>query len=145
YCDNFSTSMVVMLRSLDIPARWGKGFNEGVELTDANGVATDVYEITNNNAHSWVEAYMPGVGWMLFEPTIGFTGSSQLEFALDIESSRPEEQELPEPPEPAELEEEDTPAPATADSGGPGIGERLAEFVSQNRIFLIIGAAVLIL
>lgn len=143
YCDNFSTSMVVMLRSLDIPARWVKGFNEGVELTDANGVATDVYEVTNNNAHSWVEAYMPGVGWMLFEPTIGFTGSSQIDFDLEIEPSNPEEQELPDPPEPPELDEEDTPAPATADSGGPGFGERLSEFLSQNRIFLFIGAAAL--
>lgn len=145
YCDNFSTSMVVMLRSLDIPARWVKGFNEGIELTDANGVATDVYQITNNNAHSWVEAYMPGVGWMLFEPTIGFTGSSQIDFDLEIESSNPEEQELPEPPEPAELEEEETPAPAAEESGGPGFGERLTDFVTQNRIFLIIGAAALIL
>src|SRR5699024_777733 len=29
YCDNFSTSMVVMLRTLDIPARWVKGFTSG--------------------------------------------------------------------------------------------------------------------
>lgn len=29
YCDNFSTSMVVMLRSLGIPARWAKGYTPG--------------------------------------------------------------------------------------------------------------------
>ena len=28
YCDNFSTAMVVLLRTLDIPARWVKGFRQ---------------------------------------------------------------------------------------------------------------------
>ncbi|WP_102693810.1 transglutaminase family protein [Rummeliibacillus pycnus] len=72
YCDNFSTSMVVMLRTLGIPARWVKGFSEGDEVLSKD--STRRYVITNNNAHSWVEAYFPGVGWMSFEPTIGFNG-----------------------------------------------------------------------
>ena len=71
YCDNFSTSMVVMLRSIDIPARWVKGFAPGEYQLDDEGER--VYQITNNEAHSWVEAYMPGIGWMPFEPTIGFS------------------------------------------------------------------------
>ena len=70
YCDNFSTSMVVMLRSIDIPARWVKGFAPGESVLNDDG--EKVYQITNNEAHSWVEAYMPGVGWMPYEPTIGF-------------------------------------------------------------------------
>ena len=62
YCDNFSTSMVVMLRSVGISARWVKGFASGTEIerTD-DGMRT--YEITNNDAHSWVEAYINGIGW----------------------------------------------------------------------------------
>lgn len=140
YCDNFSTSMVVMLRSLDIPARWVKGFNEGEQLEDENGIETDVYQVTNNNAHSWVEAYMPGVGWMLFEPTIGFTGSSQIDFDLDIENSDPEEQEVPERPEQPELEEEDEEAAAAA-ARGPGLWERLGDYVSDNRGSVLLGTA----
>ncbi|WP_313893486.1 transglutaminase domain-containing protein [Psychrobacillus sp.] len=84
YCDNFSTSMVVMLRSLGIPARWVKGFAAG-EIVDRNN-DTRVYEVTNNNAHSWVEAYIPGSGWMQFEPTIGFTSGINLDYDLDIET-----------------------------------------------------------
>ena len=145
YCDNFSTSMVVMLRSLDIPARWVKGFNEGEQLEDENGVETDVYQVTNNNAHSWVEAYMPGVGWMLFEPTIGFTGSSQIDFDLDIETSDPDEQELPERPDQPDLEEEEEEAAATAASGGPGLWESLGEFITDNRRTVLFGAAAIIL
>lgn len=145
YCDNFSTSMVVMLRTLDIPARWVKGFNQGEQLVDENGIETDVYQVTNNNAHSWVEAYMPGVGWMLFEPTIGFEGSSQIDFDLDIETSDPEEQEAPELPEQPEIEEEEDPAALTAESGGPGLGERLGDFISQHRGSIFIGTAASIL
>ncbi|MCT8136615.1 transglutaminase domain-containing protein [Anaerobacillus sp. CMMVII] len=69
YCDNFSTSMIVMLRTLDIPARWVKGFTQG-ELVSRLDVNT--YEISNANAHSWVEVYFPEVGWVPFEPTKGF-------------------------------------------------------------------------
>ncbi|MGE8081316.1 DUF4129 domain-containing transglutaminase family protein [Peribacillus loiseleuriae] len=74
YCDNFSTAMVVLLRSLDIPARWAKGYSDGV-ATIKNGES--VYMITNNNAHSWVEVYFPEVGWVPFEPTKGFNNTNQ--------------------------------------------------------------------
>ncbi|PLT31934.1 transglutaminaseTgpA domain-containing protein [Bacillus sp. V5-8f] len=70
YCDNFSTAMVMLLRSIDIPARWTKGYTEGTQVSyDGN----TVYEVTNNNAHSWVEVFFPNVGWVPFEPTKGFT------------------------------------------------------------------------
>ncbi|PIC64810.1 transglutaminase [Sporosarcina sp. P13] len=71
YCDNFSTSMVVMLRSAGIPSRWVKGFAPGELSYKASGKS--VYRVTNDEAHSWVEAYIPEIGWMPFEPTIGFT------------------------------------------------------------------------
>lgn len=74
YCDNFSTAMVVLLRSIDIPARWVKGFTEGNRVeTLENGYK--VYEVRNENAHSWVEVYFNGVGWVPFEPTKGFNQS----------------------------------------------------------------------
>jgi transglutaminase-like putative cysteine protease len=72
YCDNFSTSMIVLLRSVGIPARWVKGYTSG-QLVHSGENGMNVYEITNNNAHSWVEVYFEGVGWVPFEPTKGFT------------------------------------------------------------------------
>ncbi len=82
YCDNFSTSMVVMLRSIGIEARWVKGYASGTEVgrTD-DGLLK--FDIANNDAHSWVEAYIEGVGWMQFEPTIGFTNPTEIEFDLE--------------------------------------------------------------
>jgi len=74
YCNNFSTSMIVLLRSVGIPARWVKGYTEGtLENTFAGTEGENVYKIANNNAHSWVEVYFPGYGWIPFEPTKGFT------------------------------------------------------------------------
>ncbi|PEA83719.1 transglutaminase TgpA family protein [Bacillus pseudomycoides] len=74
YCNNFSTSMIVLLRSVGIPARWVKGYTEGtIENTFAGTEGENVYKIVNNNAHSWVEVYFPGYGWIPFEPTKGFT------------------------------------------------------------------------
>ena len=34
YCDNFSTAMVVLLRTLDIPARWSRVFSPGDAQTE---------------------------------------------------------------------------------------------------------------
>jgi hypothetical protein len=81
YCDNFSTSMVVMLRTLGIPARWVKGYTGG-EFKEYNKTDSSlkIYEITNNNAHSWVEVYFPNQGWVPFEPTKGFTNDVSINY-----------------------------------------------------------------
>lgn len=97
YCDNFSSSMVVMLRSIGIPARWVKGFAPGELHRDED--RQKYYTITNNQAHSWVEAYMPGIGWMPFEPTIGFNGVSNVNFDIEVAEDDVKEQEQIKRPE----------------------------------------------
>ncbi|VEF49193.1 transglutaminase-like enzymes, cysteine protease YebA [Bacillus freudenreichii] len=77
YCDNFSTSMVVMLRSLDIPARWVKGYAPG-KYKGSAGDDYRIYEVTNNEAHSWVEVLFPTMGWVPFEPTKGFNNPTTI-------------------------------------------------------------------
>ena len=67
-CEQFATALVVMARSLDIPARLAVGYGPG----DYNPV-TNYYEIRRNNAHSWVEVYFPEYGWVPFDPTPGWT------------------------------------------------------------------------
>lgn len=82
YCDYFSSAMVVMTRSIGMPARWVKGFAPGslsfdeniglnpYEEMDPNGAG--LYTVRNSDAHSWVEVYFEGYGWIPFEPTAGF-------------------------------------------------------------------------
>ena len=92
YCDNFSTSMVVLLRSVGIQARWVKGFASGERISSEDGMHT--YIVTNNDAHSWVEAYIDGIGWMPFEPTIGFSNPMNIDYDMDV--SDLQEEQLPE-------------------------------------------------
>lgn len=75
YCDHFSSSMVVLLRSVGVPARWVKGFAVGEARYDAD---RKKYQVTvrNKDAHSWVEVYVPEEGWIPFEPTPTFTHPS---------------------------------------------------------------------
>lgn len=73
YCDNFSSSMVVLLRTLGIPARWTKGFAAGTRsLVEEDGKTRTVYAVKNSDAHAWVEVYFEGYGWLPFEPTPTF-------------------------------------------------------------------------
>jgi protein-glutamine gamma-glutamyltransferase len=58
--------MAVMLRTLHIPARVVNGFRSE-EFNDITGN----YVVRAKNAHSWVEAYFPGYGWVTFDPTPG--------------------------------------------------------------------------
>jgi hypothetical protein len=64
HCEYFATAMTVMLRTLDIPARYINGFQTG----EYNDVAGDLV-VRESDAHSWVEVYFPGFGWLTFDPT----------------------------------------------------------------------------
>jgi transglutaminase-like putative cysteine protease len=63
YCTQYALSMMVMARSLDIPARIGIGWLPG--RPDGNGG----YRVTGQDSHAWPEIYFPTVGWVRFEPT----------------------------------------------------------------------------
>ncbi|MEW9701538.1 DUF4129 domain-containing transglutaminase family protein [Paenibacillus sp. SI8] len=88
YCDYYSTSMTVLARSIGLPARWVKGYSSGTTpipdyLRDYGALsqfgpdidpdAAGTYTVRNSDAHSWVEVYFDGYGWIPFEPTSGFT------------------------------------------------------------------------
>ncbi|EXJ23817.1 Transglutaminase-like enzyme [Alkalibacterium sp. AK22] len=71
YCNNFSSAMAVMLRAIGIPTRWTKGFTPGAIYTDES--ETPFYQVSNSNAHSWVEVFFPSHGWVPFEPSPSFS------------------------------------------------------------------------
>jgi transglutaminase-like putative cysteine protease len=64
HCEYFASAMTVMLRIMGIPAREVNGFLPG-EYNDLGGD----YIVRASDAHSWVEAYFPGSGWIVFDPT----------------------------------------------------------------------------
>jgi hypothetical protein len=64
HCEYFASSMAIMLRTLGIPARIVNGFQSG-RFNPMSGL----YVIRASDAHSWVEAFLPGEGWVTFDPT----------------------------------------------------------------------------
>jgi hypothetical protein len=64
YCEYFASAMAVMLRAEGIPARVATGFQTGY-FNDVSGF----YVVRASDAHAWVEAWIPGRGWLTFDPT----------------------------------------------------------------------------
>src|SRR5437879_1567644 len=64
HCEYFASAMTILLRTLAIPAREVNGFLPG----EYNDLAGD-YIVRGSDAHSWVEVYFPGNGWVTFDPT----------------------------------------------------------------------------
>jgi transglutaminase-like putative cysteine protease len=64
HCEYFSTAMAIMLRGIGIPARNVTGFLGGRWNPFGR-----YYAITQGDAHSWVEAWIEGEGWVTFDPT----------------------------------------------------------------------------
>ena len=64
FCNYFSTADVLMLRSIGIPARMVVGYAQGERLSE-----NDEFLVKIKDSHSWVEAFFPGSGWIILEPT----------------------------------------------------------------------------
>ncbi|HEV3353967.1 MAG TPA: transglutaminaseTgpA domain-containing protein [Acidimicrobiales bacterium] len=64
FCEQIGTSLVVMLRSLGIPARLAVGFVPG-----ERNPFTGLWEVRAKDAHAWAEVWFPGTGWQAFDPT----------------------------------------------------------------------------
>ncbi|WP_062207934.1 transglutaminase family protein [Demequina oxidasica] len=63
YCVQFATTMVVLARSLGIPARLAVGFLGGTVTED------ETFVVRGSDAHAWPELYFADQGWVRFEPT----------------------------------------------------------------------------
>ena len=64
FCQDFSSAMNVMLRLIGVPSRQMSGFGQGVF-----DEKTHRFLVNSLDAHSWVEVFFPGYGWIPFEPT----------------------------------------------------------------------------
>jgi len=63
YCEYFSTAMLTLLRLNGVPAREVVGYLPGGRAEDGRFVSLE------NQAHAWVEVYVPQYGWVTFDPT----------------------------------------------------------------------------
>jgi hypothetical protein len=64
YCQHFSGAMALLLRLAGVPTRVAAGFSPGVfDHTRKE------YVVRDYDAHSWVEVFFPGIGWVTRDPT----------------------------------------------------------------------------
>ncbi len=64
HCEYFASAMAILARAAGIPTRLVNGFQMG----EFNPVGSD-YIVRESDAHSWIEAYIPGRGWTEFDAT----------------------------------------------------------------------------
>ncbi len=86
YCVHFASTMALLARAAGIPSRIVVGYAPGEPTGDTldagdlpgiagNGLPADTelteFEVTGRQAHAWPELFLPGIGWVPFEPTPG--------------------------------------------------------------------------
>jgi transglutaminase-like putative cysteine protease len=81
YCQQFSGTMALMLRMVGVPSRVVTGFAPGRFDSDNN-----LYEIQDFDAHSWVEVYFRGIGWVTFDPTPAAAPAAAQETAVPLDT-----------------------------------------------------------
>ena len=76
FCEHIASAFVVLMRSLDIPARIVTGY-QGGEVNTVDGF----WVVRQSDAHAWAEVWLAGRGWVRIDPTSsvapGRTGSLQ--------------------------------------------------------------------
>jgi len=93
YCDYFASAMVVMARSVGIPARLAVGYAMG-----SYDFQQGAYVVTERDAHAWPELYFSDYGWIPFEPTSGLAPLERGEGTEELEPSSLALPSLPERP-----------------------------------------------
>jgi transglutaminase-like putative cysteine protease len=64
HCEYFATALAMLLRAVDVPTRLVVGYRGGQWFED-----DELYLVRQSDAHAWVEAHMPGRGWIRLDPT----------------------------------------------------------------------------
>ncbi|MFI9488309.1 transglutaminaseTgpA domain-containing protein [Promicromonospora sp. NPDC052451] len=124
YCTQYALSMMIMARTLDIPARIGVGWLPG--RPDGQGG----YRVTGQDSHAWPEIYFPSVGWVRFEPTpqvqTGPLPAYANPDAGSLPSTAPSASRAPEVPsqQPTQAPEESDPAATAGTSTGDAVSDR---------------------
>lgn len=68
-CRDFAVLMMEAVRALGFAARFVSGY---LSVPDSSG------HIGGGNTHAWLQVYLPGAGWVEFDPTNGIIGNKDL-------------------------------------------------------------------
>jgi transglutaminase-like putative cysteine protease len=67
YCEQFAGSFAALAREVGLPTRVAVGFTSGVR----DESDPELYRVSGEHAHAWVEVYLDPYGWVPFDPTPG--------------------------------------------------------------------------
>ncbi len=70
-CRDFALLMMEAARSLGLAARFVTGY---IYVPDRDGSTT----LGGGSTHAWCQVYLPGAGWVEFDPTNGIVGNHDL-------------------------------------------------------------------
>lgn len=87
FCTHYASSATLMLRSLGIPARYVEGYMAGSTALKVGKYENDflTVELTDENAHAWVEVYISNYGWVPVEMTPGYSEGFEVKEAVQQE------------------------------------------------------------
>jgi transglutaminase-like putative cysteine protease len=70
FCQQYAAALAIMLRMAGVPSRVVLGY------THAAADSRNEFVVHTSDAHAWVEAFFPGIGWVPFDPTplVGISG-----------------------------------------------------------------------
>jgi transglutaminase-like putative cysteine protease len=70
-CRDLALLMIEAVRSLDLAARFVSGY---LYVADRDGAE----HVGGGSTHAWCQVYLPGAGWVEFDPTNGIVGNRDL-------------------------------------------------------------------
>ncbi len=73
-CRDFALLMMEAVRRLGVATRFVSGYLYDPALDGGDAEAT----VGAGSTHAWLQVYLPGAGWVPFDPTNNFTGGNQL-------------------------------------------------------------------
>lgn len=75
-CRDFALLMMEAARRLGVATRFVSGYLYDPALDEAEPAASDL--VGAGSTHAWLQAYLPGAGWVPFDPTNNLTGGNTL-------------------------------------------------------------------
>jgi len=145
YCEQFAAAMAVMLRAVGVPSRVAVGFTGGTPDGDHRTIST-------SDAHAWVEAWFPGRGWLIFDPTPLTDGRTIVPpYVAEAQAEQAAAAGAPVGADPAEERQQEptpeatpTPEPTAPDvpvPAAPGAELPLWPFLLGGLVVLLLGGA----
>ena len=84
YCSHYASALAVLGRALGVPTRMVLGYS-------ASGVQAEAdftYEVSADQLHAWVEAYIDDVGWVPFDVTPASTDDADADDTADTPAAQ---------------------------------------------------------